>query len=89
MIKNGSWIVGRMEKGWTYPGQVISVVGDLVIFKVFDLDGSAYDTHRALSDIKLAKKSDFDRLVIEASNQILEIEEFVNKMYDIQTTVKE
>jgi hypothetical protein len=87
MITNGSWVVGRTENEWSYPGRVICVNDAFVIFEIFDIDGSSYETHRMPQDIRLVTAADFDRFILDATKMMMKTEELIGVMYDVQAAV--
>jgi len=86
-MKNGTWVVGKLEDSWTYPGRVICLNDAFVIFEIYDIDGSSYETHRIPTEIRPALPSDFDRFIVDASKMMVRAEELIGSMYDAQKTV--
>lgn len=93
-LKIGDWIVGRivgragspdqLEDGWTYPGRVVCIVDDTVVFEVIDYKDERYEIHRKIFHVRQAYKSDFDRVILDANNLILKIEMFIDEVYGLQ-----
>jgi hypothetical protein len=84
----GRWVVGVNWDGTkTYPGKVSFVFHDTVVFEIHDFGCKPYEVHRTVDNVQFATKQDFDKLILDASAAMLDIENFIEKAYRFQTEV--
>jgi len=86
-MKVGDWIVGQMEnRNWTYPGKVMAVNDQYVVFEIQDV-GGAYEIHRHPEDVRAATKQDFDRQILDLSRDLVSGEALISTLEGIQKDV--
>lgn len=89
-VNNGDWVVRKLVAGrWSHPGVVTCVLEDMVIYQVLTLDGDRVAVHAPAKELRLANKADFDRMILDANQNILKTERVISELYQVQREVFE